>query len=84
MRATALIVFLPNVVVKMLRQVVGVPVRALKFFLHERAQRVTCAVVQVWTIAPLLIQFANVLSTAVVGRGFVAEPQVWPNKVLNE
>ena len=82
-RATALIVFFPNAVVRMLRQVVGVTVRGLKFFLQARAQRPTCAFEQVCTIAPLLIQFAKVFRTAVVGRGRLAEPHVWLNRVLN-
>ncbi len=82
--ATALIVFFPNFAHRTFLQLVGVEVLEPKFFLVALAHRATWAAVQVWTIAPLLIQLAKELSVVGLGRPNLAGPFVWLNKVLNE
>src|SRR4051812_19354803 len=67
-RATALMVLRPNLEVSTVLQAVGVGLVGLKFLLVVRAQRATCAGLQVWMIAPLLIQLAKVFSVPGVGR----------------
>lgn len=83
-RATALMVLFPNFAVSTFLQVTGVHLCVLKFLFVVRAQRATCAVVQVWMMAPLSIQFENVFRTVGDGRGHLAGPCVWLYSVLYE
>ncbi len=81
-RATALMTVLPNLAERTFLQEAGVGILVLKFLLAFFAQRDTCAVETVWTIAPLLIQLANVFSVAGVGRPHLAAPVVWFISIL--
>ncbi len=67
---------LPNFALRTLRHVVGVADVVLKFLFFERAHFATCVALHVWTMAPLLIQFANVFNVVAVGRGNLAGPFV--------
>ena len=67
-QATALIVVLPNFLLRTFLQAVVVGLRLLKFMLFVFAHLTTWALVQVCTIAPLLIQLEKVLRICGVGR----------------
>lgn len=83
-RATALMLVLPNFLHSTFLQVVGVAVRVLKLVFVALAQRATWEVVTVWMTPPLLIQLANVFSVVGLGRPCLAGPCVWLYRVLYE
>lgn len=75
-RATALMVLLPNFLHSTFLQIIGDAVFVLKFVLQFLAQRETCAAETVWTQAPLLIRFAKLFNVVVLGRGNLPLPVV--------
>lgn len=83
-RATALMLVLPNFLHSTFLHAAGVALRVVKLAFVALAQRATWAVVTVWMTAPLLIQLANVFSVVGVGRPCFAGPRVWLYKVLYE
>lgn len=74
----------PNFAHSTFLHAVGVAVRLLNFLFAYFAHRDNWAVVTVCTIAPLLIQFANVPNVVGLGRPRLAGPLVWLYSVLNE
>ena len=83
-RATALMVVLPNLAERMFLQDVGVALRVLKFLLADLAQRATCVELHVWITAPLLIQLVKLFSVVGLGQEYLPGPLVWLKRVLNE
>jgi hypothetical protein len=74
----------PNFAHSTFLQAAGVAARLLNFLFSYFAHRDNWAVVTVCTIAPLLIQFANVLNVVGLGRPRLAGPLVWLYSVLYE
>lgn len=74
LRQTALMAFLPNLAASTFLQDAGLVLVKVLFF--AMAHLLTFAAVTVWTTAPLLTQFAKVLSWAGVGRLQEAGPRV--------
>ena len=76
-RATALMVVLPNLAERMFLQDVGLGSLVLKFLLADLAQRATCVGLHVWITAPLLIQLVKLFSVVGLGQANLPGPLVW-------